>query len=143
MRHEAMLLMVLTLGAAGCGDPRRSMSEFAPAPGDAAHGRKVFVDMRCEACHRVAGEDLPAPVAEPPVPVMLGGRITHALPDGALADAIANPSHHIRWSGPEVRSGSLSRMPDYADVMTVRDLTDLVAYLQTRYEVIPPPTARF
>jgi mono/diheme cytochrome c family protein len=143
MRAEATLLLFLALGAAACRDPRRSMSEFKPAPGDPAHGREVFLEMRCFACHRVAGEDLPAPVAQPAVPVVLGGRITHALPDGALADAIANPSHHVRWTEPGVPSGALSRMPDYTDVLTVRELSDLVAYLQTRYDVIPPPAARF
>jgi hypothetical protein len=38
-----------------------------------------------------------------------------------------------------VRSGTLSRMPDYTQTMTVRELADLVAYLQTKYELIDPP----
>lgn len=143
-RDRAILVVALTLGAAACGDPRRSMSDFAPPPGDPARGRQVFVEMRCTACHRVAGEDLPAPVAQPAVPVRLGGRITHVMADGVLADAIVNPSHRIASSAePGVRSGSLSRMPDYSEVLTVRELTDLVAFLQTRYEVVEPSTTRF
>jgi mono/diheme cytochrome c family protein len=138
------LAIVAMLAATACGDPRRSMSGLAPPPGDAARGRAVFVEMRCNACHRVAGEDLAAPVAEPEVPVMIGGRITRAVSDGALADSIVNPSHRIAYeSMPGGRAAKVSRMPDYTDAMTVRELADLVAFLQTKYEVVEPPLARY
>lgn len=76
------------------------------------------------------------------MPVPLGGRVTRAVTDGELAESITNPSRRVAHDGgPAVRSGSLSRMPDYADVMTVREMTDLVAYLQSRYEVIEQPVA--
>jgi hypothetical protein len=29
-------------------------------------------------------------------------------------------------------------MPEYADNMTVRQVTDIVAFLQSRYQVLPP-----
>jgi sulfur-oxidizing protein SoxX len=100
--------------------------------------------MRCNACHRVAGENQVAPVAEPAVPVVLGGRITRVMTDGALADSIVNPSHRIAYkSGTGVRAGTLSRMPDYTDAMTVRELADLIAYLQTKYELVDPPVSHY
>ena len=123
-----------------CGDPRRSTSDMTPPPGDARHGRAVFVDLRCHACHRVAGENFDLPVAEPPAPVVLGGRIARVMTDGALADSIVNPSRRIAYeTSTGVRSGTLSRMPDYTRTMTVRELADLVAYLQTKYELVDPP----
>ena len=58
MGTRTLMLALMTIATAACGDPRRSMSQLAPPPGDAEHGRTVFVDMRCHACHRVAGENL-------------------------------------------------------------------------------------
>jgi mono/diheme cytochrome c family protein len=140
MLTQRVVLAILAAAAtAACGDPRRSMSDMTPPPGDAQHGRVVFVDMRCHACHRVAGENLDLPVADPPVPVVLGGRIARVMTDGALADSIVNPSHRIAYqTSTGVRSGTLSRMPDYTRTMTVRELADLVAYLQTKYELADP-----
>jgi sulfur-oxidizing protein SoxX len=140
MQTQRVVLAILAAAATvACGDPRRSMSDMTPPPGDAQHGRQVFVDMRCHACHRVAGENLGAPVAQPPVPVVLGGRIARVMTDGALADSIVNPSRRIAYQRADgVRSGALSRMPDYTQTMTVRELADLVAYLQTKYERIDP-----
>ena len=40
--------------------------------------------------------------------------------------------------GPSLTEGQ-SRMPDTTTDMTLRQLVDLVAYLQSRYEVVPPP----
>ena len=141
MLTQRVVLAILAAAAtAACGDPRRSMSDMTPPPGDAQHGRAVFVDMRCNACHRVAGENLEPPVAEPPVPVALGGRIARVMTDGTLADSIVNPSRRIAYKTTDgVRSGTLSRMPDYTQTMTVGELADLVAYLQTKYVLIDPP----
>jgi hypothetical protein len=41
-----------------------------------------------------------------------------------------------------VASGQLSRMGDFSESMSVRDLTDIVAFLQERY-VVRPPTPPF
>jgi hypothetical protein len=38
-----------------------------------------------------------------------------------------------------VRAGSLSRMGEFSDAMPVRQLIDLVAFLQSTYEVRPRP----
>ena len=40
-----------------------------------------------------------------------------------------------------VKRGDGSRMPDYADVMTVRQMIDVVAFLQKRYVVVRPTLA--
>jgi mono/diheme cytochrome c family protein len=108
--------------------------------GDRAAGKAAFVDLQCSACHTVHGvSDLPAPVAAPPVPVTLGGVTTTAPSDGQLVAAIVHPSHRVSRAYPEekVKSGSLSRMGDMTDAMTVRQLVDVVAFLQSQYEVVP------
>lgn len=120
--------------------------------GDADRGRQVFMDLQCHTCHRVLGETLPDPVADPAVPVVLGNpadRKTRAY----LAESIIAPSHQFARPRPDViyseppivrqreyediREGELSRMGDFGEVMTVRHLIDLVAYLESMQERSP------
>jgi hypothetical protein len=89
----------------------------------------------------VEGVNVPEPVAEPPVPVVLGGEVYRPRTDGELVSAIINPSHRIVPVEPAdlVRSGRLSRMGDFSESMSVRQLVDLVAFLQSTYVVVGPP----
>jgi mono/diheme cytochrome c family protein len=100
--------------------------------GDPAAGKAAFATMKCYACHTVLGHQFPAPYATPPVPVMLGAEKVRPTPS-QLADSIVNPSHILEAGYKEalVSSGKLSRMGDYSDAMTVRQLSDLVAFLET------------
>jgi hypothetical protein len=81
-----------------------------------------------------------APVADPPVPVVLGGVVSQARSDGDLVAAIIDPSYRLTGHHPttSVRSGALSRMGDFSEAMTARQLIDLVAFLQSTYDVQPP-----
>jgi hypothetical protein len=67
--------------------------------------------------------------------------VYEVVADGELVTSIINPSHRIsaRYERAAVKSGSLSRMGDFSEGMSVRDLADLVAYLQSRYIVVAPP----
>lgn len=97
--------------------------------GDVQRGRATFVYLRCHSCHRVRGvEQLPPPVADPPVPVVLGEK---RMTDAEIITAIVNPSHEIarEYRAELVSSGRLSRMGDYSDLITVRQLVDLVAFV--------------
>jgi len=62
--------------------------------------------------------------------------------DGRFVTSIINPSHKLAPGYPKERivSGGISRMADYNDVMTVRQLVDLVAFLHSRYEFVPRTT---
>lgn len=139
MRRLELLVVGLSLCAAGCFEGRKSASGFRLPDGDPERGRRVFVEMRCHSCHEVAGEDLPRPVAEPPVGVELGGAVAAPRTDGALVTAIVYPSHELAFATGERVAGRLSRMGSFAEAMTVNDLVDVVAFLQSRYEVIPQP----
>jgi L-cysteine S-thiosulfotransferase len=131
------LMAALSFGLAGCAQTRKSSTGFHMPDGDAQRGRQLFVDLKCGSCHRVNGVNLPAPVADPPVPLVLGGVVTQVRTDGELAASIIDPSHHLAsgYRLAEVRTGGLSRMGDYSEQITLRELIDLVAFLQSRYEV--------
>jgi mono/diheme cytochrome c family protein len=122
-----------------CAAPERSASGFRLPEGDAEAGKAAFVELQCNACHQVRGVELEGPVAEPPVPVALGGTVDYQPTDGKFVTSIINPSHKLAPGYPKelIKSGELSRMADYSDVMTVRQLMDLVAFLHSRYEFVP------
>jgi hypothetical protein len=138
-----MCVALLATALAACVTSSRSPAGFRLPPGDVARGREAFTELRCHACHRVAGLDLPDPTADPAVPVELGGVVPAVKTDGELVTAIINPSHRLTGGQDQrmVVSGGLSRMGDFTEAMTVRQLVDLVAFLQSRYDVQPPVAA--
>jgi hypothetical protein len=145
-RWGRVAAIALMCAAGACADAR-SPAGLALPTGDPEAGRQVFLDLRCCSCHRVAGLDLPSPVASPEVPVVLGGRVASPVADGALITAIVNPSHGVsaRHQPDLVKVGQRSRMGDFSGTMTVRQLVDLVAFLRAQYEVVPgmaPPPRR-
>jgi len=131
-------IALVSIALVMCAPPERSPSGFRLPDGDAARGQEAFVNLKCNACHPVQGLNLPAPIADPPVPVVLGGGVDYQPTDGKFVTSIINPSHKVgRYPAELVESGGESRMADYSDVMTVRQLTDLVAFLHSRYTYTP------
>jgi hypothetical protein len=139
-RILAVVLALVVLASWACAGRKSSIGLRLP-DGNPAAGRQAFVDLKCNSCHRVAGAPLPDPVAEPPVPITLGGAWPYVRSDGELVTAIINPSHKIAAGFPAdlVTTGTRSRMGEYADVMTVSQLVDIVAFLHDRYYVVPQP----
>jgi hypothetical protein len=132
------LLMTAFLSACSVTPAARG---FVLPEGDAGEGKETFVLLGCASCHTVSGvSDLPAPVATPPIALLLGGRVEDVPTEGQLVTAIIHPSHQI---SPQIEerlalSGHKSRMGDYKSAMSVQELVDLVAFLQTVYAPIPP-----
>lgn len=142
-RHAVCFAVLLIAGAVttGCDSGRQSSRGFRlPVYGDIERGKIAFVERGCSKCHRVSGVDLPAPTAQPAVPVVLGGETSRELTDGYLVTSIINPSHAIAGHPRELTTvaAGKSRMPEYTDDMTVRELTDIVMFLQSRYVVRRP-----
>jgi hypothetical protein len=112
--------------------PEYDLVQLTLPSGDAAAGREAFIALRCTGCHRVTDEpDLPPPVSESTGPDL--GPDLAPQPLGILATSIVAPSHamSIRTS-PDTRErvdGVLSPMGDYSGAMTVRQLLDVLAYL--------------
>ena len=105
--------------------------QFLVPPGDPAEGKKVFVAMKCFTCHEIKGEHFPQEAKKPgDVGPELTGMGRHH-PAEYFAEALLNPNRVIiegpGYTGPD----GLSKMPDYADSLTLRHLIDLVAYLKS------------
>jgi mono/diheme cytochrome c family protein len=141
-RKGVFIAGLAVLAGVSCAPPEKSASGFRLPDGDPAAGRASFEELKCNACHRVKGIELKLepPVADPPVPVELGGLVDYQPTDGRFVTSIINPSHRLAPGFPEelIKSGDESRMADYSDVMTVRELVDLVAFLHTLYDYSPP-----
>lgn len=118
----AVFVMVM-----GCGAGARG---FYFPEGDVAAGKEAVQAMQCFACHEIVGSEFPKPHAQPVVLVSLGGEKARQSRE-QLAESILSPSHRVPEGVPSATSAGLSRMGDYSEVMTVRQLIDLVAYLQS------------
>lgn len=152
-RNQTMnKMMIFFAGAlallwAGCQPVPKAADPLRLPPGDAARGRTAFVELQCWVCHSVAGwkgEPLPRPTIKPSVPIVLGAETTRPTSMQRI-NAIISPSHKIaqtQW--PErTTSGALSKMGDYNDVMTLRQLADVVAFLEALTpDVVVPPVGK-
>lgn len=101
--------------------------------GDPEAGQVAFVRTGCASCHLVEGiEGMPAPKIQPPVPIVFGRRAPSHYTREYLFQSIINPSLHIAEShkGAQVALGEGSRMGDFTRALTVRELIDVVAFLQ-------------
>lgn len=99
---------------------------FSPPPGDAERGRALFARLGCPACHRVGGAGGPD---VGPGPDLTGAGEHH--PAGYLLESVINPNAVIVVGPGYTGADGRSIMPSYADRLTVAELLDLVAYLQT------------
>ncbi len=115
-------------------DDRRQGAIYLPE-GDAAKGEMYFASLGCVGCHSVIGAELPDPVEAGPVRVVLGSRTGLRLSYGQIVTSIVNPSHRLstRYRKDEVSRQGESLMTSYNDVLTVTQLTDLIAFLQKHY----------
>jgi len=140
-RSVIAFLMVCVFALSAC-DEATIMSEkgFRLPDGDAQAGREAFLYMQCNQCHTIKGEELPAiPGQEPPY-VELGGMVTKIKTYGELVTSIINPSHKLAKGYEEVvvSEDGESNMYVYNDHMTVKELTDIVMFLQPHYDVVVP-----
>ena len=139
-RISLTAIFALIALVAGCSPDPTSAIGFKLPDGDATEGRAVFLYMQCNQCHTVDGLKLPAvPDAAPPY-VELGGRVTHVKTYGQLVTSIINPSHELAsgYAADLVSVNGESNMYIYNRHMTVQELIDLVAFLQSHYDVVPP-----
>ena len=129
---------VLIFAVTGCDSGPHSAAGFRlPPSGDAERGKAAFVARQCYNCHSVEGVDLPSASLLPKA-VALGGEFSHQVTDGYLVTSIMYPSHVVAGHAKSQSPAGL-RMPDYADDMTVRELTDIVAFLQSKYTIQRAP----
>ncbi len=147
----ALLLLAVAVACAPSEDSNSVMVRMVFPKGDAAAGRQAFIDLKCTVCHPVRGsQGLPAVENKEPGPDL--GVTLQGQPRSVIVNSIVAPDHvnvedaglwtdltaeERVWLGPghvpakqEVER-TPSRMGNYLQVMTVRQLTDLVAYLKS------------
>ncbi len=126
-------IFVMALWVSGCTTTQVVAEQFhLPPGGEAAPGKVAFVELGCARCHAVQGQtDLPAPTVVPKVPMPLASRSASRATDARLVTAIINPNHNISgaWRD-DVKTERGSRMRAINDVMTVKQLQDIVAFLR-------------
>lgn len=127
---------IVMLGAAlgGCTRPRPAAGFVVP-PGNADEGRKAFAELQCYTCHRVEGENFPGPIQEPAVNI--GGMVLRRPSADEVAQDIMVPGSHfsIAYPAKTMAPTGRSEMPEYGKVVTIKQLSDLVSYIRSRYQV--------
>ncbi len=140
MRYFSGLLLILgTIGLAGCDTGPKGSIGFSLPDGDVERGKAAYIEFQCNACHvneQVPQLDTGAPAA---ISVTLGGKTTRIKSYGELVTSVINPSHKVarRGSDDMADESGASKMVSYNDVMTVTQLIDLVAFVQSNYELSP------
>lgn len=128
--------LCLVVFLSGCERDERRQGDIYLPEGDAVMGKMHFVDLGCVNCHSVIGAELPEAAEAGPVNVLLGSRSGRVLSYGELVTSIVNPSHKLtrRYRKDEIAQEGESLMTSFNDVLSVTQLTDLVAFLQAHYE---------
>jgi mono/diheme cytochrome c family protein len=115
--------------------------KFTLPQGDPIEGRKLFVEAECYKCHEVKGEKFPG-VAEgekgvgPELSEMAGMH-----PPEFFAESIINPNAVIDPKANElgyIGEDGKSKMPDYIGALTVKQVADLAAYINSIKSQKPP-----
>jgi hypothetical protein len=136
-----LLLLCLIVPCLGCEVGPRSGRGFRLPDGDVERGALAFREIGCPRCHDVIGESAAPEGERSDVIVTLGGEVTRIETYGELVTSIINPSHKIspRYPKEQVADGNESKMENFNDQMTVDQLIDLTAFLQSKYSVRPEP----
>lgn len=133
------LFWLAPLVLVGCAPGPESSHGFRLPGGDVEAGQVVFAQLQCVACHTVEGAEFATGPAGA-IDVRLGGKVLRVRSYGELVTAVINPSHDLVKGYPaeEVSREGQSLMANYNETMTVQQLIDLVAFLQSTYEEYLP-----
>ena len=107
---------------------------FTLPAGRASAGEQVFVRMECYSCHTVAGKRFGKPGANPGG---IGPDLTAdyaKLPREYLAESIVNFDRfaaHGQLKRSYLADDGTSRMGDYNDLLSIRELVDLVEFVKS------------
>jgi len=107
--------------------------KFSVPPGDAVRGRELFDELECYKCHAITTEKLPVPLDGKYLgPELTGMGRVH--PTEYIAESILFPNAVIVDEPGHTGPDGLSKMPSYADSLSVQQWLDLVAYLKSLTE---------
>ena len=136
---SAVALAMFVLGITGCTPEARG---FKLPPGNAEAGMQTFQELGCNQCHSV-GSIARNAESTSELDVQLGGPVGRVKTYGDLLTSIIHPSHRILKTYPPqdvATEAGTSRMRDYSETMTVKQLVNLVTFLESEYELQPTPS---
>jgi len=109
--------------------------QFTLPEGNPKAGREAFVILQCHTCHTITGEQFPPvkPSERAMAPDLTGVGALHPAP--YIAESILNPSAVVTDGPGYADANGYSNMPSYLEALSVRQLVDLVAYLQSLRDV--------
>ncbi|MEH6909479.1 MAG: c-type cytochrome [Oceanicoccus sp.] len=124
---------------AGCDSGAMSARGFSFPIGDAEKGKTVFLESNCLSCHTIKGVEDPAIAKQMENPIKLGGGVSRTMTYAELLTSVINPSHKVAegYDRDKILAKGESVMRNYNDTMTVTDLTNLVTFLETKYDLKP------
>jgi len=134
-----LMVFVLLCGGlliSSCNEQARG---FALPEGDIEKGKVTYKRLACNECHIISNIEWDG--GKDNLKIQLGGEVSTLKSYGDLVTSVINPSHKVapRYKEKTSTKGDLSKMKNYNEVMTVQELIDLVAFLQSEYNVITPP----
>jgi hypothetical protein len=136
------VLAVLSAAALVSGCAYNPTFAFPVQEGDINAGRQAFIDHQCHQCHSVAGVRMPPLAGASPPVLELGGETSFSKSYAELLTSVINPNHIIseRYRERLLLDATIpleSPMPmPHIDTMSVRQLIDLLAFLDSRYVLI-------
>jgi L-cysteine S-thiosulfotransferase len=140
--RQARIVLAVGLAMLGVGCATYPTFGFPVEEGSIDGGRQAFLDHQCHQCHTVAGLRLPEHAGALSPLFELGGETSSLKAYSELVTSIVNPDHRIseRYREEILRQYMpplQSPMPmAHIETMTVRQLIDLVAFLDSRYVLI-------
>lgn len=138
-----VICVLMLLFPIGCSKANSGIGFRLPA-GNIEQGKVAFLELDCVRCHSIAGDEGTRGLEmDRDIHVELGGETTRVKTYGQLVTSIVYPDHIIlpKYRADYTDRDGNSEMPDVTEDMTVKQMIDLVTYLQTTYEVREPPSA--
>lgn len=138
--HVRVVSCIAIVVAVGCLLPAAVESGKGEEPrpfvlpvGDAVAGESVFIRLECYSCHNVSGKSYEEAKGREPIGPELNA--THAAQSReSIAGRLISYDRFLsegHYKATYSRSDGSSRMANFNDVMTVRDLIDLVEFIKS------------
>ena len=144
MGYASLLFCIIGLvNIMACNSESRG---FVLPNGNIDQGKALFTSLKCTDCHSIDDVAWTGNKNEGEREVKLGGDVTSMKMYGELVTSVINPSHKIsqKYLAEQqlTMPGGSSKMESkkYNEFMTVQQLVDLVAFLQSEYKLVTPTT---
>lgn len=116
---------------------------FVLPKGDVAEGKTAFLELNCNNCHYTDEIEWTGNADWNDPKIHLGGEVSQIKTYGELVTSVINPSHKISKNvdpATATLADGSSKMETYAlnYKMTVQELIDIIAFLQSEYELVVP-----